>query len=83
MTTRENKTLKTTIILDKDLLGEVDRYNPFSTRKAFIDEACKTYIAELKRKQIDQQLEAACAEAASEDMEANDEWEAITLEGWK
>lgn len=83
MIPKQGKSLKTTIILDQDLLGEVDRYNPFSTRKAFIGEACRTYIAELKRKQIDTQLEIACAEAAAEDMETNDEWEAVTLEEWK
>ncbi len=75
--------VKTTIQLEKSLLEDIDRCNPFSTRREFLDQACKAYLQELKRRQINDKLEAACAEAAAEDTAVNEEWEQITLEAWK
>ena len=75
--------VKTTVLLDKTLLEDIDRFNPFSTRKIFLDQACKAYLRELKRKQINDKLGAACAEAAAEDAAVNEEWEQITLETWE
>jgi len=75
--------VKTTILLEKDLLKEIDEFNPFNTRKEFLDQACKTYIEELKRHLIDEQLAKACSEAGNEDSAVNEEWDLITLEGWE
>ncbi len=75
--------VKTTVFFDKRLLEEIDHYNPFPTRKEFLGEACRGYLKALKRKMIDEELALACAEASEEDIAANEEWEAITLETWK
>ena len=75
--------LKTTILLDRDLLEEIDRYNPFSTRKEFLDQACRAYLIELRRRLIDEKLAEACKEAGEEDAALNEEWEGVTLERWK
>lgn len=75
--------VKTTVLLEKVLLDEIDQYNPFPTRKEFLDKACKAYLHELRRKFINDQLAAACAEVADEDSAVNEEWESITLEAWK
>ena len=75
--------VKTTVLFEKGLLGEIDQYNPFPTRREFLDQACKTYLYELKRKSINDQLATACAEASDEDVAVNEEWESITLEAWK
>jgi metal-responsive CopG/Arc/MetJ family transcriptional regulator len=78
-----NRKIKTTVLFEKALLDEIDQYNPYTTRKEFLDQACKAYLHELRRKFINDQLAAACAEAADEDSAVNEEWETITLEAWK
>ena len=77
------QTVKTTMLFEKGLLEEIDRFNPFPTRKAFLEQACRSYMRELKRRKIDQELELACAEAGEEDAALNEEWESATLEAWK
>jgi hypothetical protein len=37
----------------------------------------------LRRRVIDDKLAKACTEAEAEDLSVNEEWETITLEGWK
>jgi metal-responsive CopG/Arc/MetJ family transcriptional regulator len=76
------ETVKTTIIFDQSLVEEIDRINPFPTRTEFLARASKEYLEKLKRKAVDEQLAAACAEAADEDRQLNDEWENVTLETW-
>ncbi len=78
-----NKSIKTTILFQKHLLDEIDKLNPFSTRKEFLNQACKAYLNDLKRSLIDKQLSEACREACVEDAVTNDEWEPSTIEGWK
>jgi hypothetical protein len=75
--------IKTTILFEKGLLEEIDKFNPFQTRKAFLGEACKRYLNQLRQKTIDDKLAKACAEAEAEDRSVNKEWEPITLEDWK
>ena len=79
----DRKMVKTSVILDKNLLEEIDRDNPFPTRKEFLDRACREYLQDLRRKRIDEELALACAESADEDLAVNDEWEKITVESWK
>ena len=74
--------IKTTVIFDQILIDEIDRTNPFSTRTEFLARASMEYLEKLKRSATDQQLAAACAEAAEEDRLENDEWESVTLETW-
>jgi hypothetical protein len=71
--------VKTTVLLEKGLLDEIDQYNPFPTRKDFLNKACKTYLHKLKRRAINDQLATDCAEAADEDAAVNEEWEPITF----
>ena len=78
-----SRKIKTTVQFEKALLDEIDQYNPFATRKDFLDQACKAYLHELRRKFIDDQLAVACAEGAEEDSAVNEEWETIALEAWK
>ena len=77
------RNFKTSIILDKRLIEEIDRHNPFSSRKKFLDQACRTYLVELKRKAIDLELAKACRDSAEEDLAINEDWEGLTLETWK
>ena len=79
----QQQSVKTSISLDKNLLEEIDRYNPFPTRKEFLDRACRDYLEEVKRKQLYDALAAACAESADEDMTGNKEWDHVTLETWR
>jgi metal-responsive CopG/Arc/MetJ family transcriptional regulator len=74
--------IKTTVIFDQSLIEEIDRINPFPTRKEFLSRASREYLEKLKHRAIDEQLAAACAEAAEEDRLVNDEWESVTLETW-
>ena len=75
--------VKTTVLFEKSLLEEIDEFNPFKTRKAFLDQACKIYIKELKRRVIDEKLAKACSDAEAEDLSVNEEWETTALESWK
>jgi metal-responsive CopG/Arc/MetJ family transcriptional regulator len=77
-----NASVKTTVILDQSLIDEIDRMNPFPTRKEFLAHASREYLEKIKHKVIDEQLAAACAEAGEEDRQVNEEWESITLETW-
>jgi metal-responsive CopG/Arc/MetJ family transcriptional regulator len=74
--------VKTTVIFDQALVDEIDRINPYPTRTEFLARASKEYLERLKRSATDEQLAAACFEAAEEDRLENDEWENITLETW-
>ena len=74
--------IKTTVIFDQSLIDEIDRINPFPTRTEFLVRASKEYLQKLRQRVIDEQLAAACAEAAEEDRLESDEWETITLETW-
>ena len=58
---------KTTVLFEKSLLEEIDRLNPFHTRKDFLGEACKSYLNKLKRKNTDEQLARACSDAEEDD----------------
>ena len=82
MKSRAHTGVKTTLILDQSLIHEIDRINPFPTRTEFLAHASRDYLEKLKRKAIDEQLAAACAEAAKEDRLENDERESATLETW-
>jgi len=83
MSPQIRQTVKTTVILEKNLLEEIDRHNPFPTRKEFLDRACKDYLQNLRRRLIDDELAVACSEAAHEDSAIDEEWEPVTLETWK
>ena len=83
MKTYDQAVVKTTVFFEKQLLYEIDQGNPFSTRKEFLVRACQHYLKEIKRKRIDHDLAQACAEAEKEDLSVNEEWEPMTLEGWK
>jgi len=75
--------VKTTILFEKKLLEEIDHFNPFQTRKEFLDNACKTYLKEIRKDLINHKLAKACSEAGDEDGTVNEEWEPVSLEGWK
>ncbi len=82
MKSHSSTAVKTTVILDQSLIEEIDRINPFPTRKEFLARASKEYLEKLKRKAVDEKLAVACAEAAEEDLLENNEWENVTLETW-
>jgi metal-responsive CopG/Arc/MetJ family transcriptional regulator len=82
MKSPEQQAVKTTVFFDRSLLDEIDRENPFSTRREFLDRASREYLEKLRRREIDEQLASACAEAAEEDLLENEAWEPITLETW-
>lgn len=83
MIARDQELFKTTTPIHRELLDDIDRANPFKTRREFIEEACRNYLQALKRKSAYQQLEEACWDSAGEDILENTEWEQATLEDWK
>jgi hypothetical protein len=82
MKSLEQQTVKTTVFFDRSLLDEIDRVNPFSTRREFLDRASREYLEKLRRREIDEQLASACAESAAEDLLESKAWEQVTLETW-
>ena len=80
---QNSEVVKTTTPIQKPLLDEIDRSNPFKTRREFFEEACRRYLQELKRKRAYQQLEEACRDSADEDLLENADWETVTIEDWK
>jgi hypothetical protein len=81
--TYDQPVIKTTVFFEKQLLYEIDQNNPFSTRKEFLVKACRDFLQKVQRKRIDRDLAQAIAEAQKEDLAVNEEWEPITLEGWR
>lgn len=71
--------VKTTVLLEKRLLDEIDELNPFNTRKDFLNQACKAYLKQLRRRSIDEQLARACADSEAEDLSINEEWDPLVL----
>ena len=82
MKSREQQVVKTTVFFGRSLLDEIDRVNPFSTRREFLDRAAREYLEKLRRRESDEQLASACAEAAEEDLLENEAWEPVALETW-
>jgi metal-responsive CopG/Arc/MetJ family transcriptional regulator len=78
----KNNKVKTTVLFEKNLLEEIDQFNPFRTRKEFLDNACKRYLKELRKQIIDHKLAKACSDASEEDGLVNEEWESASLEEW-
>ena len=71
--------IKTTVLLEKRLLDEIDELNPFNTRKDFLNQACKAYLKQLRRRSIDEQLARACADSEVEDLSISEKWEPVVL----
>ena len=82
MICQNNEVVKTTTPIQKLLLEEIDRANPFKTRREFFEEACRHYLKELHRKLVYRQLEEACRASADEDCLENADWETAALENW-
>ncbi len=54
-----------------------------SNKSSFISEAIKEKIERIKKEKLDKLLIEGYQATSKEDKEINDEWEDITLEGWK
>jgi len=52
-------------------------------KSSFISEAIKEKIDRIKKERLDELLIEGYKATSKEDKEINDEWEDITLEGWK
>ncbi len=78
-----SQSIKTTLILEKDLIAEIDKLNPYPTRKEFMSRACRAYLVELRKALIDERLAAACSESAEEDLTIYEEWDPVSTEMWE
>ena len=68
------------IILPEKIAQEI---KDISNKSGFIAEAIKEKIEKINRKKLDQLLIEGYEATRKEDKEINQEWEKITLEGWR
>ncbi len=68
------------ITIPNDINKEI---KDISNKSAFISEAIKEKIDRIKKERLDKLLIEGYKTTSKEDKEINDEWEDITLEGWK
>jgi metal-responsive CopG/Arc/MetJ family transcriptional regulator len=74
------KTLKLNFTVPEDIARELKNRIAKSKRSAFVTEAVRSRLVELKKKQLEQELEEGYQARYEEDAEMNQDWEKITLE---
>jgi hypothetical protein len=74
------KTLKLNFTVPEDIARELKNRITKSKRSAFVTEAVRSRLAELKKKQLEQELEEGYQARYEEDAEMNQDWEKVTLE---
>jgi len=68
------------ITLPEDLIEEI---KDLSNKSRFIADALKEKLERIKREELDRRLIEGYKATIEEDKKINEEWEKITLEGWK
>jgi len=68
------------ITLPEDLIEEI---KDLSNKSRFIADALKEKLERIKREELDRRLIEGYRATKEEDKKINEEWEKITLEGWK
>jgi len=68
------------ITLPEDIACEIENV---SNKSRFIAQALREKLERIKRKKLERLLTEGYKAASQEDKEINEEWERITLEGWK
>jgi len=76
------KTLKLNFTVPEDIAHELKNRVSKSKRSAFVTEAVRSRLEELKKKQLEHELEEGYRARRDENSEINKEWERITLENW-
>jgi len=78
---REVMTMKRlNITLPEEIVHEI---KSFPNRSRFITEALKEKIERIKKEKIDKLLIEGYKRTKEEDKRIDEEWEKVTLEGWK
>jgi hypothetical protein len=75
-------TQKLNFTVPDDIARELKNLVKKSKRSAFVAEALKERLDELKRRQLEKELIEGYQARRDEDAEINREWEKITLEKW-
>lgn len=68
------------ITLPESLIEEI---KDLSNKSRFIADALKEKLERIKREELDRRLIEGYKATKEEDKKINEEWEKITLEGWK
>ncbi len=68
------------ITLPESLIEEI---KDLSNKSRFIADALKEKLERIKREKLDRRLIEGYKSTKEEDKKINEEWEKITLEGWK
>jgi metal-responsive CopG/Arc/MetJ family transcriptional regulator len=76
------KTIKLNFTIPEDIARELKNRIGKNKRSAFVTEAVRSTLEELKKKQLKQELEEGYRARQDENSEINKEWEKITLENW-
>ncbi len=68
------------ITLPEDVASEIEN---FPNKSRFIAQAIKEKLERIKKEKLERLLTEGYKATSREDKEINEEWEKITLEGWK
>ncbi len=77
------KTLKLNFTVPEDVAEELKSRIDKRKRSAFVVEAVRDRLDQLRREQLRQTLREGYLARKHEDSEINNEWEKATLESWK
>lgn len=77
------KSLKMNFTVPKDVAEELKNQIGKSKRSAFVTEAVRTRLEELKQSQLCRDLKEGYQVRYEEDSQINAEWESATLENWE
>jgi metal-responsive CopG/Arc/MetJ family transcriptional regulator len=76
------KTLKLNFTIPEDIAHELKTRVSKNKRSAFVSEAVRSTLEELKKKQLESELEEGYRARRDENSETAQEWEKISLENW-
>ena len=71
------------ITLPAETLQEIDKFVPKGDRSRFIHVAIQTYITQIKKENLQQQLKEGAIRRAERDRQLADDWLAIEEEAWR
>jgi metal-responsive CopG/Arc/MetJ family transcriptional regulator len=75
-------TLRTTVYLDENILGQMRRFIPQRGLSQLINDLLQQKVAELEKAEIEAQMREGYLNSRQDRSTLNAEWQAIDGEGW-
>ena len=76
------ETVRINVTLPRELIESINQIAGPRSRSRLISESLREYIRQIKKKELEKQLEEGYRAAAKESTALAEEFEAVDLEGW-